>query len=207
MSDNAPTPEAKSNRTLKWVLLASLLANALVVGFVVGNMGRGGFRPMIGQMMVRGEGRDGPGGPNRPGDPATAQTLRESFQAERPAIDKALKDLAAARKQSAAIIRAETLDAAALDKSLADMRASSAEALESFHRSIAAAAAKLDVQHRAPLARLLDRPPQGRGMGAGPGPGPGQGMGGGPRGERERMQGPPPGDMPPLENPPPPPPQ
>lgn len=202
MSDNTPLPEPKSNSTLKWVLLASLLANALVVGFVVGNMGRGGFRPM---MMMRGDGpnRQGPG--DRTGDPATRDTLRESFQAERPALDKAVKDMAAARKQSAEIIRAETLDAAALDKSLADLRASSAEALESFHRSIAAAAAKLDAQHRASLARLLDRAPQGRGgMGGGMGGMGGPGRDG--RGDRERLQGPPPGDMPPGDMPPGPPP-
>lgn len=149
---------------LKWILLASLLVNVALVGFAVGNMGRGGFRGGPGMVMLN---RQGPG-PGRSNDQPAREALRDASQAERPAMSKALEELGQARAQSAALIRAEALDAAALDKSMAEMRAHSAEALASFHRSIAAAAAKLDAPHRAGLARMLGRKPSGRGgMGTG----------------------------------------
>jgi uncharacterized membrane protein len=144
---------------LKWILLVSLLINAALVGFMIGNMGRGGFRGGPGMNFNRQM-----SGPARGNDQAAREALREAFQAERPAMTKALQDLGQARGESAAIIRAETLDAAALEKSMAEMRAHSSEAMASFHRSIAAAAAKLDPPRRAGLARMLDREP-GRGMG------------------------------------------
>ncbi len=159
-----------SERTIKWVLLVSLLANALLVGFMVGQVGRGhpfgGFdRPMA----MRGPG-DRP--MDRPrGDEATRTVLREAFAAERPAVEKAIADIRAARAQSAALVRAETLDAAALDTALAQMRLASDAALASFHRSIAAAAAKLDAEHRGALARMLERAPGQRNARRGP-PGP-----------------------------------
>ena len=153
---------------LKWILLASLLVNAALVGFAVGNMGRGGFRGGPGMVMFNRPGPGGGPGPGRSNDQPAREALRDAFQAERPAMSKALEELGQARAQSAALIRAEALDAAALDKSMAEMRAHSAEALASFHRSIAAAAAKLDTPHRAGLARMLDREPSGRGgMGMG----------------------------------------
>ncbi len=149
------------NGKLKWILLASLVINAALIGFVIGNMGRGGFRGGPGMMSFN---RQMPG-PGRGNDQAAREALREAFKAERPAMTKALRDLAQARGQSAAIIRAETLDAAALEKSMTEMRAHSSEAMASFHRSIAAAAARLDAPRRAGLARMLDREPGRGGMG------------------------------------------
>lgn len=148
---------------LKWILLASLLINAALAGFMIGNMGRGGFRGGPGfvtfNRQLPGPDRDGRGN-----DQAARDALRDAFQAERPAMTKALEALGQARARSAALIRAESLDAAALDKSMTEMRGYSAEALASFHRSIAAAAAKLDGSQRGRLARLLDREPSGRGL-------------------------------------------
>ena len=149
-------------RNLKWILLASLLVNAVLVGFVIGNMGRGGFRGP--GMMTFNRSVPGPG-PGRANDRIAREALRDAFNDEQPAMSKALQELGEARGRSAALIRAEALDSAALEKSLAEMRSHSAEALASFHRSIAAAAAKLDAPHRAGLGRMLDREPQGRGTG------------------------------------------
>ena len=157
-----------NDRHIKYVLLASLLVNALAIGFLAGHVGREGFNPRM--MAARGFGPaggpggpgGGPVGPNNNVDRAALAIVRQALQAERPATNKALADLAAARARSAALIRADVLDAAALDKSLADMRASSMAALESFHRSVAAAAAKLDATQRMSLARFLERAPQGR---------------------------------------------
>ena len=147
-----------SDRTIKWMLAASLLVNALLVGFMVGQMGRG--RPCGGferPMATRGAN-------DRPrGDEATREVLREAFAAERPAVEKAVADIRAARTQSAALVRAEPLDAAALDAALAQIRLASDAALASFHRSLTAAAAKLDAENRGVLARMLDRAP-GRGQ-------------------------------------------
>jgi len=161
------------DRYVKWILLASLLVNAALVGFMVGNAGRGGFRGGPGMIINRAL-----PGPNRDrSDQVTRDALREAFEAERPVMDKALQGLGEARGKSASIIRAETLDGTALDQSLTEMRTHSADALASFHRSISTAAAKLDAQHRAGLARLLDRAPQARRRnltsGAGPGIEPG----------------------------------
>lgn len=149
---------------LKWILLASLVINAALVGYMMGNMGRGGFRGGPG-MMGFNRPSPGPGSPGRANDQVAREALHEAFQAERPALSKALEELGRARGRTSALIRAEALDAAALDTFMAEMRGHSAEALASFHRSIAAAAAKLDASHRGGLARLLDREPSGRGGG------------------------------------------
>lgn len=177
-----------NDRHIKWILLASLLVNALVIGFFAGRVGRGGFNPPMMAALRGPGGGPGPGemgpGPMGPGqmgpepmgpgqqgpgqqglgnvDRAAVAVVRAALQAERPAMDKALADLAAARGKSAALIRAESLNPAELDKSLEQMRASSLEVLTSFHRSIAAAAAKLDPTQRAALARYLMGAQQGR---------------------------------------------
>ena len=78
------------DRNLKWILLASLLINAALVGFFVGNMGRGGFRGGPGMMFNRpapGPGRD------RGNDQGARDALRDAFAAEQPAMAKALKEL------------------------------------------------------------------------------------------------------------------
>ena len=189
-----------NDRHFKWILLVSLLINAALVGFMAGNAGRG-FRPGPGMM---GFNRAMPG-PNRGGERANEQpareALRDAFEAERPAMAKALKDLAEARDRSAAVIRADSLDSGALTQSLEEMRARSNDALASFHRSIITAAGKLDGPSRAGLARLLNRGPQtrnnpGSDMGAGMGIGPNMMgpnmMGSGGDRPPEAPQGPPP---------------
>lgn len=147
-----------NDRTLKWILLASLLVNTLLIGFMVGQAGRDRPFAMMDRPLA-----DRMQGERPRGDEATRQVLRDSFAAERPALEKAVADIRAARAQSAALVRAETLDAAALDASLAQLRLGSDAALASFHRAVAASAAKLDAQHRGLLARMLERAP-GRGQ-------------------------------------------
>jgi len=156
-----------TERRIKLILLISLLVNALFIGYLIGNGGRGGLRPMIARPFNndgpgRMQGRDQARGDQR-GDQETRQALRDAFQAERPAMNKALQDLAAARKKSAELIRAETVDAAALDAALAEVRLSSDAVMAAFHRSLAASAAKLDATQRRVLARQLDRAPGMRG--------------------------------------------
>ena len=167
-----------TDRHIKWILLASLLINAVLVGFLVGSGGRGGFRPMMAPLMRPfNNAMDRPGQPGRSGermiermqdrngraDQPTREALREAFQAERPAMNKALKDLAAARAKSADLIRAETVDGPALDASLAQMRLHSDEVIAAFHRALAASAGKLAAAQRRVLARQLDRAPGQRG--------------------------------------------
>jgi uncharacterized membrane protein len=178
------------NRKLTWALLASLLINALLVGYIVGNHGRGGpfgifktARPMPDRMMPD---RMMPGMMMRGGaDDATREILRNAFDAERDALRGALKNAAAARRASETILRADPLDTAQLDATMAQLRASNTAAQESFHRALRDAAQKLDATQRQTLGRWLERAPSAR-MGQGP-----DGRGG-PRGG-DRMIPPPPG--------------
>jgi uncharacterized membrane protein len=155
-----------TGRTIKWILLVSLLANVLLVGLIIGKAGRGHPFAMMDRLSIDRPVRDKD---DRPSDKEAArQLLRDAFAAERPAMEKAVADIRAARAQSIALVRAETLDTAALDASLAQLRLASDAALASFHRSVATAAVKLDTQHRGVLARILERapgrgPPRGRG--------------------------------------------
>jgi len=178
--DPAPVPDPKPPRRFArattWVLLGSVLVNAVLIGFVVGNMGRGGMRFMPQAMMDRDDRRDDRREERREerrdrdddrrerqaGEQSARDTLRAAFEAERPALDKALGDLSAARAKAAGLIRAEPMDAAALDAAMAEMRLHSDAALASFHRSIAASAGKLEPRQRGALARMLERAPQGR---------------------------------------------
>lgn len=146
------------NNKLTWVLLASLLINAALVGFVLGDRGRGGplaafnrrMNPPPGMMM------------NQPADAATRDILKSAFAAERDAIAKAMKDAAQARRESVAILHDDPLDMAKLDAAMARLRASSSAAQESFHRTLRDAAAKLNGPQRVVLARMLERAPMGR---------------------------------------------
>ncbi len=171
-----------TDRHLKWLLLASLLINAVLVGFLAGRVGRGGlpgFDARPAGFMDRGMNRQGGG--------AVQEILAEAMKAERPAMDRAMRDMQAARARGIEIIRAETLDTAALEQIFSEMRSHNTEALAAFQRAIGAAAAKLDPPRRAALARFLDRVPEDRGR---MGPGMTGRMGGDQRG---RMGAPPPG--------------
>jgi uncharacterized membrane protein len=156
-----------TERHIKWILLASLLANAVFIGFLVGNGGRG-LRPIMATLTrpLDGDRRDERRVERNNADRAdqpTREVLRQAFAAERPAMHKALQELAAARKQSVALIRAETVDGPALDAALAQIRLSSDEVIAAFHRAVAVSAGKLDATQRGALARLLDRAPGRRG--------------------------------------------
>lgn len=197
-----------NDRHIKWILLASLLINAAGLGYLAGHVGRGGFGGPGMMAFNRGGPENGPGngpgnGQGNPNNRAAMVALRAALDAERPTMDKALKDLADARMQSAGIIRAETLNGPELDKSLEQIRASSLEALASFHRSVAAAAAKLDAPQRGLLARFLDRARQNRANPLGALGPPGAALRGGPRERQiERLQGGPPPGPPPGAPPP-----
>jgi uncharacterized membrane protein len=152
-----------TERNIKWALIISLLVNVLFVGFLIGTGGRGGLRPMMAPIM-RAFDNSGRGGPDRRNeldktraDQPTRKALRDTFQAERPAINKALQNLRQARAKGAELIRAETLDAAALDAALAQIRLSNDAVTAVFHRALTASTTKLDANQRRGLARQLDR--------------------------------------------------
>lgn len=142
-----------TDRHLKWILLGSLLFNALLIGFLAGQVGRGGLATFdLGAPAFR-QGLERPMSADRP----SQGILREALEAERPAMAKALADMAAARARSVALIRAENLDAGALESAMGEIRASGAAAQAAFHRAIGTAAAKLDGPRRAALAQSLGR--------------------------------------------------
>lgn len=173
------------NNKLTWVLLASLLINAALVGFVLGDRGRGGplavfnrrMNPPPGMMM------------NQPPDEATRDVLKSAFATESEAIAKAMKDAAEARRESVTILHDDPLDMAKLDAAMARLRTSSSAAQESFHRTLRNAAGRLDGPQRVVLARMLERAPDRMG----------NPRGGGPMSNAvvDIINGPPPRDMPP----------
>src|SRR5258705_533009 len=104
-------------RNTKWILLASLLVNAVLVGFIAGHMGRGGplggmgpFNRRMPPMMMQGR-----------ADEDTRAVLKSAFETERPALDKALKDVVDARRESEEILRTDPLDMARLDAAMAKL--------------------------------------------------------------------------------------
>ena len=173
------------NNKLTWVLLASLLINAALVGFVLGDRGRAGplaafnrrMNPPPGMMM------------NQPPDAATRDVLKSAFASERKAIANAMRDAADARRESVTILNDDPLDMAKLEAAMARLRTSSSAAQESFHRTLRDAASKLNGPQRAVLARMLERAPDRMG----------NPRGGGPISNAvvDIINGPPPRDMPP----------
>ncbi len=137
-------------RYVKWILLASLLINAALVGFLSAQFFRGGPRMfMINDMQGKS------GWP----DDNTRKTLDKAFEAERPALDAALREMFEAREKSVELLRAEKLDIAALDAAGAAMRAGNDKAMASFQRAIKSVAESLSTTERQNLARILDRGP------------------------------------------------
>jgi uncharacterized membrane protein len=166
------------DRYIKWILLASLLVNAALVGFLSAQFFRGPRMFVMNEM---------PGKPGWPDD-NTRKTLDKAFEAERPALDAALREMFEAREKSVELLRAEKLDIAALDAAGAAMRSGNDKAMASFHRAIKSVAESLSTTERQNLARILDRGPPRmfdrdfkvfgrepmmffRGPGGGPGPG------------------------------------
>lgn len=143
-------------RNMKWILLASLLANALLIGFIAAHAGRG-KHPMAPIAMSNSAEKER--GERGKSDDATRAALRAALDSERPAMETAGQKIRDARKKGAELIQAESLDMAALDEALVELRAGRAEQLEAFHRAIRTAATTLNADQRAKLARLLDRVP------------------------------------------------
>lgn len=146
-------------RHVKWILLVSLLINAVLVGYIVGQVGRGGPMAAFNRRVMP---------PEKRADETTRFALKETFEAERPALEKAMKDSMDARRESLEILRAEPLDAARLEVSLAKLRAGNSATQESFHHALAAAAGRLNAEQRVSLGRMLDRAPTGRAGRGGP---------------------------------------
>lgn len=140
-------------RHMKWILLVSLLINAVLVGYIAGQVGRGGPMAAFNRRVMP---------PEKRADETTRFALKETFEAERPALEKAMKDSMDARRESIEILRSEPLDSARLEASMAKLRAGSTATQESFHRALAAAAGKLNAPQRVSLGRMLDRAPSGR---------------------------------------------
>jgi uncharacterized membrane protein len=136
----------------RWLLLASLLFNAALVGFTVAQFMRG--PPAMMFMHDK---------PNRTGEDISQKTRRvldAAFEAERPAMDAAIRAMIDARTASEALLLADPVDTKALDAQLAQMRASNMQAQEAFHRVIQAAAAKMTLDQRRTLTHILrDAPP------------------------------------------------
>lgn len=172
-------------RNIKWILLVSLLLNALLVGFIAANTGRG-KNPFASAMMQKRGDMERERSDRGKDDDVTRTALKTALDAERSAMDQAALMTREARKKSAELIRAETLDATALDAALTQLRAGRTEQLEAFHRAIRTTAATLNTEQRSKLARLLDREPGQRGE----------------RGERDKSDRPPRPPGPPLGGPP-----
>jgi uncharacterized membrane protein len=161
---------------LKWVLLASLLVNAAFFGFVVAQMTGRGFGPHPPSMvqMVRQQRQDI--------RPETRAALNEAFRDERPAMERALREWADARRKAVGILRADPLDPKELDAAMEQMRVKTLAAQEVYHRVVSKAAGKLNADDRIALARILDPTPGRFGpngvfgglIGPRRGPGPGQ---------------------------------
>lgn len=155
----------KSLNTIKWVLLASLLVNAAFAGFMFSQVtnrwgfGFGDRRP--GVMMVRGNFNRG--GPER--SEQTRAVLDKLFTSEKGDMDQAVRDWAQSRRKTVQTLRAEPLDKAALEASLADMRAKATAAQEVYHRIVLQAAPELSAEERVLLGPILNASPNRFGAG------------------------------------------
>jgi uncharacterized membrane protein len=147
-----------TDRVKPWILLVSLLVNAALIGFISAQLVR--MRPMGGP--------DGlPRHHHELSDEARA-LLDRAFAAERPAIDQAMQSMEAEKRRVETLLRAETIDTAALDAALAAMRAANTSAVNSMDNTLRAAAAMKPEERRAFADALNHMPPPGpRGIGGG----------------------------------------
>lgn len=180
----------KSLNAVKWVLLGSLLVNAAFAGFVFSQVtnhwgfGFGDRRPgPMREMVVRGN--FAKGNPERAEQ--TRAVLDKFFASEKGDMDVAVKDWVQARRKTVQALRTQPLDKAALETSLADLRAKATAAQVVYHRIVLRAASELPVEERALLGPILNASPNRFNMDS---PGMGQ----------PRM--PPPGGMPSMMPPP-----
>jgi uncharacterized membrane protein len=151
--------EHMSDRSLKWILLVSLMVNAALVGFTAAQF----MRPHPPFLSI------GHAPPHMHEISDKERTVLDAaFAAERPAFEKALSDMVVARDKSVTLIRATPLDVTALDGELAKMRAANMAAQESFHRVIRTAAQQFDQPERDRLSNILRDAPPGHGGPHGP---------------------------------------
>jgi uncharacterized membrane protein len=149
-----------TDKSLKWILLISLMLNAAIGGFTVAQFLRPRTPFMHFSHMQM---------PRPPEIPEKMRSVLDSaFNAERPSFEKAIKDMTEARSKSVTLIRSNPLDLDALDKELVNMRAANSEAQESFHRVVRSAAQQLDPAGRDLLAGILRMAPPGAGGPLGP---------------------------------------
>ena len=162
----------RSLTAVKWILLASLLVNAAFAGFVFSQVtghrgfGFGGPPPSMMREMAR---------PRQDVPEATRKILNDAFASEKGDMEEALKAFVETRRKTMQLLRAEKLDAPALEAAMADMRAKTTAAQEIYHRVIMKAAPQLSPQERVLLARVLNAAPQRYGAEQvlnAPGPGP-----------------------------------
>ena len=167
----------RSLNALKALLLVSLLVNAAVVGFIVARITGGadfGHRPPGFMREVRQQQQQ-----NAQDEipPRTREILNQAFEAERPAMETALREWVQARRRAVQILRAPTFDANEFDAAVGDMRIKIVAAQEVYQRIISKSASQLTPDQRVLLARILE-PQPGRfaagGLFGPPAPPPGQ---------------------------------
>lgn len=194
----------KSLNTVKWVLLASLLANAAFAGFAFSQvtnrwgLGFGERRPNV--MMMRGTFTRNPEASEQ-----TRAVLTKVFASEKGDMAQAMRDWVQSRRKTVQTLRADPLDKAALEAALADMRAKTVAAQDVYHRVVLQAAPQLSAEERVLLGRILNASPNRFGASAVLGP---SGQAGPHFGEpNEPRMMPPPGEGGGMMGPPPPPPK
>ena len=154
----------KSFNAIKWVLLGSLLVNAAFAGFVFSQvtnrwgLGFGERRPgPMREMVVRGNFIKGSPNPERAEQ--TRAVLDKVFASEKGDMDQAVRDWVQARRKTVQALRTQPLDKAALEASLADLRAKATAAQVVYHRIVLQAAPELSVEERGLLGPILNASP------------------------------------------------
>jgi uncharacterized membrane protein len=137
------------------LLVASLLANALLAGFVLGQVRGEAFERAALRHVQE----------TASVSPALDTVLSAAFDTERLAISDAVRDARAAQEDAVSVVRRDPLDLDHLDEALARIRSSDETALAAMHRALRSAAAKLDPKNRDIIADVLDAaPPAGAGF-------------------------------------------
>ncbi len=134
------------------LLIVSLVFNALLLGFLLGQLRGEAFE----RAALR-----------RAQDISSAETpldtvVTAAFDTERGALNDALRDTRQAQDDAAAIVRSDPLDLDRLDQALGRVRAGDTALLTATHRALRSAAAKLDPQNRDAVADVIaNSPPAG----------------------------------------------
>ena len=135
-------------RTL--LLAGSLLLNAILAGFILGQLRGEAFARSTARHLQEMSA-------NIP--PAVETVIASAFETERLPLSEAMRATRAAQDESAAIVRRDPLDLDALDAALTRIRAGQDATLVSLHRAMRSAGAKLDPQGREMVAQLLENAP------------------------------------------------